>query len=406
MTRPVSLRTFEVWRGDAAGGDLVEYAIEAQEGMVVLDAMREIQRTQAHDLAVRWNCKAAKCGCCAAEVDGRPRLMCKTRLGDFPEGEVIRVEPMRAFPIVRDLVTDVSWNYAVDRMIPPFTPKQDAEWLVQQADVDRMSEFRKCIECFLCQDVCHVLREHDLKARYFGPRFMVRIASLEMHPLDAPRPHGAPAGRGGRRLLQHHEVLQRRVPRGDQHHGQRDHPAQGAGGRPLVRSAGEARAEAPASARRLTARPGDAGAGAAAVQVASRFGWRRSTMSSSSAAAAPECAPRSRHSTRERTSRSSRSCIPRGATPVRPRAGSTPRSAMPRRTAPRSTPSTPSRAPTTSATRTRSRSSARRRRATSTSSSAGEPSSPERPMDASRSVRSAPRASPGPRTPQTSRATS
>ncbi len=185
MTRPVNLRTFEVWRGDAAGGDLVEYAIEAQEGMVVLDAMREIQRTQAHDLAVRWNCKAAKCGCCAAEVDGRPRLMCKTRLGDFPEGEVIRVEPMRAFPIVRDLVTDVSWNYAVDRMIPPFTPKEDAEWLVQQADVDRMSEFRKCIECFLCQDVCHVLREHDLKARYFGPRFMVRIASLEMHPLDA-----------------------------------------------------------------------------------------------------------------------------------------------------------------------------------------------------------------------------
>jgi succinate dehydrogenase / fumarate reductase, iron-sulfur subunit len=181
----MSPRTFQVWRGDTAGGDFVEYEIEAQEGMVVLDAMREIQRTLAHDLAVRWNCKAAKCGCCAAEVDGRPRLMCKTRLGDFPEGEVIRVEPMRTFPLVRDLVTDVSWNYEVDRKIPPFTPKPDAEWLVGQADVDRMSEFRKCIECFLCQDVCHVLREHQLQAHYFGPRFMVRIASLEMHPLDA-----------------------------------------------------------------------------------------------------------------------------------------------------------------------------------------------------------------------------
>lgn len=181
MTR----RAFEVWRGDAAGGDLVAYEIEAQEGMVVLDAMREIQRTQARDLAVRWNCKAAKCGCCSAEIDGRPRLMCKTRVDEFAAGQAIRVEPMRAFPIVRDLVTDVSWNYEVDRKIPAFTPKDDAEWVVHQADVDRMSEFRKCIECFLCQDVCHVLREHDLKARYFGPRFMVRIASLEMHPLDA-----------------------------------------------------------------------------------------------------------------------------------------------------------------------------------------------------------------------------
>jgi succinate dehydrogenase / fumarate reductase iron-sulfur subunit len=181
----VTARRFEVWRGDPAGGGFVEYEIEAQEGMVVLDAMREIQRTHARDLAVRWNCKAAKCGCCSAEVNGRPRLMCKSRLDDFPAGESIRVEPMRAFPIIRDLVTDVSWNYEVEKRIPPFTPREGAEWLIGQEDVDRMSEFRKCIECFLCQDVCHVLREHDLKRAYFGPRFMVRIAALEMHPLDA-----------------------------------------------------------------------------------------------------------------------------------------------------------------------------------------------------------------------------
>jgi succinate dehydrogenase / fumarate reductase iron-sulfur subunit len=180
MTR----RRFEVWRGDAKTGAFVEYEIEAEEGMVVLDAVREVQRTQARDLAVRWNCKAAKCGCCSAEINGRPRLMCKSRLDDFPPGESIRVEPMRAFPLVRDLVTDVSWNYEIEKRIPPFTPRQDAEWRFGQEDVDRMSEFRKCIECFLCQDVCHVLREHALEQAYFGPRFMVRIAALEMHPLD------------------------------------------------------------------------------------------------------------------------------------------------------------------------------------------------------------------------------
>jgi succinate dehydrogenase iron-sulfur subunit len=180
----VTTRRFQVWRGDSSGGSFVEYEIEADEGMVVLDAMREVQRTRAKDLAVRWNCKAAKCGCCSAEVNGKPRLMCKSRLDEFPYSEAIRVEPMRAFPLVRDLVTDVSWNYEVEKRIPPFVPKEGAEWRFGQEDVDRMAEFRKCIECFLCQDVCHVLREHELMLGYFGPRFMVRIAALEMHPLD------------------------------------------------------------------------------------------------------------------------------------------------------------------------------------------------------------------------------
>jgi succinate dehydrogenase / fumarate reductase iron-sulfur subunit len=180
-----SMRTFEVWRGDAGGGVYERYEAHALEGSVVLDAVREIQRTQAKDLAVRWNCKAGKCGSCGAEVNGKPRLMCKTDVVALPADRPIRVGPLRAFPIIRDLVTDVSWNYEVNKQIPPFTPKEDANWLMAQEDVDRIEEFRKCIECFLCQDVCHILRDHDMKSRYFGPRFLVRIASLEMHPLDA-----------------------------------------------------------------------------------------------------------------------------------------------------------------------------------------------------------------------------
>jgi succinate dehydrogenase / fumarate reductase iron-sulfur subunit len=180
----MSARTLQLWRGDAAGGSLVDYDVEVETGMVVLDAVLEVQRTQAQDLAVRWNCKAAKCGSCSAEVNGRPRLMCKTRLDGLPEDEAITVEPLKAFPVIRDLVTDVSWNYEVNKRIPPFTPKPDAEWSIGQEDVDRMSEFRKCIECFLCQDVCHILRDHRLHSNYFGPRFLVRVASLEMHPLD------------------------------------------------------------------------------------------------------------------------------------------------------------------------------------------------------------------------------
>lgn len=177
-------RTFRVSRGDKSGVAMKEYSVEVTTGMVVLDAIHQIQATQAPDLAVRWNCKAAKCGSCSAEVNGKPKLMCKTRLDDLPSDRPVEVRPMRTFPLIKDLVTDVSWNYEVNKKIPPFTPKKNAEWRWNQEDVERVQEFRKCIECFLCQDVCHVLREHGRKDAFFGPRFFVRLASLDMHPMD------------------------------------------------------------------------------------------------------------------------------------------------------------------------------------------------------------------------------
>jgi succinate dehydrogenase / fumarate reductase iron-sulfur subunit len=173
-----------VYRGDATTGTVVEYLVPVEHGMVVLDAIHWIQANRAPDLAVRWNCKAAKCGSCSAEVNGKPALMCKSRMDHFAPGVPIVVRPLRTFPIIRDLVTDVSWNYEVNKRIPPFQPRKDADWRWQQSDVDRVQEFRKCIECFLCQDVCHVLRTHELKHQFAGPRFLVRIAGLEMHPMD------------------------------------------------------------------------------------------------------------------------------------------------------------------------------------------------------------------------------
>jgi succinate dehydrogenase iron-sulfur subunit len=180
--------TFRVWRGDRDGGRLVDYATDVTPGMVVLDAIHQIQAEQANDLAVRWNCKAGKCGSCSAEVNGMPKLMCMTRLSELPLDKPVSVEPMRGFPPVKDLVTDVSWNFEVKRRIKPFMPRPadepDGTWRMAQSDVDRVQEFRKCIECFLCQDVCHVLRDHQLHQEFIGPRFLVHVAALEMHPLD------------------------------------------------------------------------------------------------------------------------------------------------------------------------------------------------------------------------------
>jgi len=180
--------TMRVFRGDPGGGEFKDYRVETGEGMVVLDVIHRIQATQAPDLACRWNCKAGKCGSCSAEVNGTPRLMCMTRMNLFADGETISVAPIRAFPIVRDLVTDVSYNFEKAKQVPPLRlrpPDPDGKYRMKQEDVDRPQEFHKCIECFLCQDVCHVIRDHEDKKRAFaGPRFFIKIAGLDMHPLD------------------------------------------------------------------------------------------------------------------------------------------------------------------------------------------------------------------------------
>jgi succinate dehydrogenase / fumarate reductase iron-sulfur subunit len=180
-------RTIRVWRGDAKGGEFRDYSVEADEGMVVLDLVHRVQAEHANDLAVRWNCKAGKCGSCSMEINGKPKLGCMTRVSDYGPNELITVQPLKTFPIVKDLVTDVSWNYQQNKRITPFTPpprKPGENYVMMQEDVDRVQEFRKCIECFLCQDTCHVLRDHERKDAFVGPRFMIRLASLDMHPLD------------------------------------------------------------------------------------------------------------------------------------------------------------------------------------------------------------------------------
>ncbi|HEX6126880.1 MAG TPA: succinate dehydrogenase/fumarate reductase iron-sulfur subunit [Pyrinomonadaceae bacterium] len=180
--------TFRIRRGGSDGGEMVDYQTGVSEGMVVLDAVHQIQAESAPDLACRWNCKAGKCGSCSAEINGKPKLMCMTRLDTIDITQPVTIEPIRAFPPIKDLITDVSWNFEVKKRIKKFKPRppdaEDGTWRMQQSDIDRVQEFRKCIECFLCQDVCHVLRDHEKHSEFIGPRFLVYAAALEMHPLD------------------------------------------------------------------------------------------------------------------------------------------------------------------------------------------------------------------------------
>jgi len=181
------MATMRIWRGDRGGGEFRDYEVAAEEGEVVLDVLHRIQATQAQDLAIRWNCKAGKCGSCSAEVNGKPRLMCMTRMSSLDTSVPITIAPLKTFPVLRDLVTDVSFNFEMAKRVPAFKPgpRPPEGYRMMQEDIDRPQEFHKCIECFLCQNVCHVIRDHDENKQHFaGPRLFVRYAALEMHPLD------------------------------------------------------------------------------------------------------------------------------------------------------------------------------------------------------------------------------
>ncbi|RZU50185.1 succinate dehydrogenase / fumarate reductase iron-sulfur subunit [Krasilnikovia cinnamomea] len=182
-------RHFRVWRGDESGGEIQDYDVEVNEGEVVLDIIHRIQATQSPDLACRWNCKAGKCGSCSMEINGMPKLGCMTRMSTFEANETVTITPLRTFPVIRDLVTDVSFNYEKARETPAFAPPagvKPGQYRMQQVDVERSQEFRKCIECYLCQNTCHVVRDHEEnKPEFSGPRFFIRAAELDMHPLDA-----------------------------------------------------------------------------------------------------------------------------------------------------------------------------------------------------------------------------
>ncbi len=226
--------TFRIWRGGAQGGKLEDYTTEVSEGMVVLDAVQQIQADSANDLAVRWNCKAGKCGSCSAEVNGMPRLMCMTRLNDLPLEEPVTVEPMHSFPLIKDLVTDVSWNFAAKKQIKPFKPRPpdapDGTWRMAQSDVDRVQEFRKCIECFLCQDVCHVLRDHAKQAQFVGPRLLLYTAALEMHPLDVENRVADLQKSEGIGFCNITKCCTKVCPEEHPHHGQRHYSTEGTRG--------------------------------------------------------------------------------------------------------------------------------------------------------------------------------
>src|SRR5262249_42310435 len=133
--------TLSIYRGTRESGAMVDYTVPRQPGMVVLDAIHSVQALHAPDLACRWNCKAGRCGSCGGEVNGKPRLMCMDRVDKYAVGQTITIRPMKTFPVIKDLVTDVSWNFEVNKKIPAFKPRKETDWKFSQDEANRVQEF-------------------------------------------------------------------------------------------------------------------------------------------------------------------------------------------------------------------------------------------------------------------------
>ena len=197
--RPTTRVRLHVFRGEAGGPTRYDdFDVPVEEGMVVLDALHWIQGHAAPDLAVRWNCKAAKCGSCGAEVNGKPQA--------HLQDPAVRLRPVasrspssrcgRSRSSATSSPTSPGTTRSTSRS-SRFTPPEgvpQSDWRWQQEDIERVQEYRKCIECFLCQDVCHVLRNHETEQPFMGPRFLVRAAG----PGDAPDRPGRPPPRTSR----------------------------------------------------------------------------------------------------------------------------------------------------------------------------------------------------------------
>ncbi|MBI4020042.1 MAG: 2Fe-2S iron-sulfur cluster binding domain-containing protein [Candidatus Aenigmarchaeota archaeon] len=154
-----------------------EYDVPYTERMRILDLLFYIQRNLEGSLAFRWNCREGICGSCAMRVNGRPVLACKEEV----KGNEITVEPLKVFPVVKDLVTDRAEIYIKEKTLQLhfIGEKSGGFYKISEAEIKRASEFRKCIDCLICHDVCHANRE---KLDYTGPRNLVKVMAQQLHP--------------------------------------------------------------------------------------------------------------------------------------------------------------------------------------------------------------------------------
>jgi succinate dehydrogenase iron-sulfur subunit len=154
-----------------------EFKIPYQKWTTVLDAILEVKKHLDHSIAVRYSCRQATCGSCGMKINGRPALACFTKISDL-NSDVITIEPMNNFPIIRDLAVSFERMFSTHKKIKPYIINEESdinpgtkEFLQSPEDVEKYIQFSSCIKCGLCNSACPTMATDS---SFVGPQSLAQ----------------------------------------------------------------------------------------------------------------------------------------------------------------------------------------------------------------------------------------
>ena len=189
MADQITLQVARYRPEEEAAPTFQEYEVPCPKDWVVLDGLNYVKDRLDGTLSYRWSCRMGICGSCGMTVNGEPKLTCATLLADYAPGPV-RVEPLRNFPVIRDLVVEIGdFMRKLNRVKPWIIRKDhkslsDGEYRQTPQEMDEYSQFSMCINCMLCYAACPI---YGLDQEFIGP---AAIALAQRYNLDS-RDEGA-----------------------------------------------------------------------------------------------------------------------------------------------------------------------------------------------------------------------
>jgi fumarate reductase iron-sulfur subunit len=190
MADRITLQVARYRPEEEAGVTYQEYEVPCPKDWVVLDGLNFVKDQLDGTLSYRWSCRMGICGSCGMTVNGEPKLTCATFLADYAPGPV-RVEPLRNFPVIRDLVVEIGDFMRKLTRVKPWViraeekPLSEGEYRQTPEEMDEYKQFSMCINCMLCYAACPI---YGLDPKFIGP---AAIALAQRYNLDT-RDEGAP----------------------------------------------------------------------------------------------------------------------------------------------------------------------------------------------------------------------
>lgn len=184
MTDRITMQVARYRPEEESRSTIHEFEVPCPKEWVVLDGLNYIKDRLDGSLSYRWSCRMGICGSCGMTVNGEPKLTCETFLSDYGDGPV-RVEPLRNFPVVRDLVVEIGDFMRKLVAVKPWIirtnekPLAEGEYRQTPDEMDEYRQFSMCINCMLCYSACPI---YGLEPTFIGP---AAIALAQRYNLDS-----------------------------------------------------------------------------------------------------------------------------------------------------------------------------------------------------------------------------